>query len=237
MEEFNNTPFNEEMSERVDRFLRKEMSDAESSAFINELKTNPELKECYQRQFNLMRGIKFKQMSEIMKAKEAELSRIPPKPIPWWKAIFGSSESPVNGPVQADRSGGTVVLKKYRYAYAVMAIAAAMVCGVFIWDGSVTRNVGNEMYGVIMRGGDEIDTQVEAGNYQKALELIDEELGKTYELSDDPVANAAYSQAMDDLRYRKALVYLKMGKKRAAKEILRALNDDRSKQVLDKLLW
>ena len=42
---------------------------------------------------------------------------------------------------------------------------------------------------------------------------------------------------MNDLKYRKALIYLKMGKKRAAKTILKDLNDDRSKDVLKKLLW
>ena len=37
----NNKAFNEEMSERVDRFLSKEMDDAESKAFMNEVKANP----------------------------------------------------------------------------------------------------------------------------------------------------------------------------------------------------
>lgn len=215
MEEFNNTPFNEEMSERVDRFLRKEMSEAESSAFINELKTNQELKECYQRQFNLMRGIKFKEMSEIMKAKEQDLSYVKPKPDTTSVPFF----------------------TRYKFVLSTVAVAAAMVCGVFVWDDSRTRTVGTEALAVVWKGGDPIDDCIEAKEYQKAIDLIDEELGKTYELGDDPDAIAAYSQAMNDLKYRKALVYLKMGKKRAAKEILKALNDDRANQVLDKLLW
>ena len=88
-----------------------------------------------------------------------------------------------------------------------------------------------------MRDGSEIDTCVESGDYLKAIELIDEELGKTYELGDDPEALAAYTQEINDLKYRKALVYLKMGKKRSAKAILKELDDERSKEVLDKLLW
>ena len=75
MEEIKNITFNDEMSERVDRFLRKEMSEAESRAFAEEVKTNPELKECYQRQFNLMRAIKFEKMTEIMKEKEQVCSQ------------------------------------------------------------------------------------------------------------------------------------------------------------------
>jgi tetratricopeptide (TPR) repeat protein len=215
MEDIKNTAFNEEISERVNRFLRKEMSVAESKAFIEDVKSNPELKECYQRQFNLMRAIKFEKMTEIMKAKEAELST-------------------------AKRSrhvDSRPIFARYKYVLSTVAVAAAMVCGVFIWDGSVTKSVGQQMYSVVMRDGSEIDTCVELGDYQKAIELIDEELGKTYELGDDPEALAAYTQEINDLKYRKALVYLKMGKKRSAKAILKELDDERSKEVLDKLLW
>lgn len=76
MDDNMNIPFNEKMSERVDRFLRKEMSEAESMEFIEDVKKDPELKKFYQRQFNLMRAIKFEKMTELMKAKEEELSRV-----------------------------------------------------------------------------------------------------------------------------------------------------------------
>ena len=215
MEDIKNIAFNEEMSDRVGRFLRKEMSEVESKAFIDDVKSNPELKECYQRQFNLMRAIKFEKMTEIMKAKEAELST-------------AKRSQPVDS---------RPIFARYKYVLSTVAVAAAMVCGVFIWDGSVTKSVGQQMYSVVMRDGSEIDTCVESGDYQKAIELIDEELGKTYELGDDPEALAAYTQEINDLKYRKALVYLKMGKKRSAKAILKELDDERSKEVLDKLLW
>ena len=215
MDDNMNIPFNEKMSERVDRFLRKEMSEAESMAFIEDVKKDPELKKCYHRQFNLMRAIKFEKMTELMKAKEEELSRV--------------------------KTPGGVKLPdffvRYRLVLSTVAVAAALVLGVFVWDGSVTQKVGQDMYSVVMRDGSEIDKFVEAGEYQKAIDLIDEELGKTYELGDDPEALAARIQDMNDLNYRKALIYLKMGKKRAAKTILKDLNDDRSKEVLNKLLW
>lgn len=70
MEDIKNMPFNEEMSEMVDRFLRKEMSDTESKAFAEEVETNPELREYYQCQFSLMRGVKIHEMREVMRAKE-----------------------------------------------------------------------------------------------------------------------------------------------------------------------
>ena len=215
MEDIKNTAFNEEMSERVDRFLRKEMDDAESKAFIEDVKSNPELKECYQRQFNLMRAIKFEKMTEIMKDKEVELSTVK------------------TGPIVAPRP----ILARYKYVLSTVAVAAAMVLGVFVWDDSRTKSVGTDALAVVWKGSDPIDDCIEKGDYQKAIELIDEELGRTYELGDDPEANAAYTREMNDLKYRKALVYLKMGKKRSAKAILKELNDERSKEVLDKLLW
>ena len=210
MEDIKNTSFNEEMSERVDRFLRKEMSDAESRAFAEEVKANPELREYYQRQFNLMRGIKIHEMRELMQAKEEKLS---------------TSRHTMN------------FFVKYRYAISTFAVAAAMVLGVFVWDDSRTKSVGSDALAVVWKGSDPIDDCIEKGDYQKAIDLIDEELGKTYELGDDPYAIAAYNQEMNNLKYRKALIYLKMSKNRAAKTILKELNDERSKEVLDKLLW
>ena len=215
MEDIKNTPFNEELSERVDRFLRKEMSDAESRAFAEEIKTNPELREYYQRQFSLMRGIKIHEMRELMRAKEEKLS--------------------TNRRTTTVRNANFFV--RYRYVMSTVAVAAAMVLGVFVWDDSRTKSVGSDALSVVWKGGDPIDDCIENGEYQKAIDRIDEELNKIYELGDDPSAIAAYTQAMNDLKYRKALVYLKMGKKRAAKVILKELDDDRSNEVLDKLLW
>ena len=215
MEDIKNSPFNEEMSERVDRFLRKEMSESESEAFAEEVRTNPELREYYQRQFSLMRGVKIHEMRELMRAKEAKLS--------------------------TNRKTVTIRIANffatYKYAMSTVAVAAAMVLGVFVWDDSRTKSVGTDALAVVWKGSDPIDDCIENGDYQKAIDLIDEELGKTYELGDDPDAIAAYTQEMNNLKYRKALVYLKMGKKRAAKSILKELNDERSKEILDKLLW
>ena len=215
MEDIKKTPFNEEMSERVDRFLRKEMSSAESKAFLEEVKTNPELKEYYKCQFSLMRGVKIHEMREVIRAKEE---------------ILATNRSKIMVCI-AD------IFARYRYVMSIVAVAAAMVLGVFVWDDSRTKSVGTDALAVVWKGADPIDDCIKQGDYQKAIDLIDEELGKNYELGDDPGAVSAYTQAMNDLKYRKALVYLKMGKKRAAKAILKELNDERSKEVLDKLLW
>ena len=59
MEEFDKIYLNEEKSERVDRFLRNELSRKEKEDFLKDLKIDKELMDCYQRQFQLMRGIRF----------------------------------------------------------------------------------------------------------------------------------------------------------------------------------
>ena len=207
MEEFDNTAFDKEIAERVDRFLRKEMSKEESIAFVEEVKSNPELKEYYQRQFNLMRGINFEQIREIMNAKENQAAAAHANP---------------NGFIKL---------------FAPIAVAASLVLGVFIWDGNRTTNVGDEMYSQVLRDGNDIDELVNDHKYQEAIDEIDKLLDINYDLVDDPDVIAAYNQSMSDLKYKKALIYLKMGKKKKAKEILHELNDERSKQVLKQLLW
>lgn len=197
----------EEMSERVDRFLRKDMSKKEMEAFIEEVKSNPELKEDYQRQFELMRAVKMHQMSMLMKEKEKELTHVKPTvtSIPFYK--------------------------NYRYAISTFAVAASLLCGVFVWDNNVTKSVGGEYLPVIagMTSRGPVDDLLAEGKYQEAIDLIDEELNIDYDIVD--------VHAMNELKYKKALILLKMGKKHKAKLLLKEIGDARSKEVLNKLLW
>ena len=117
-----------------------------------------------------------------------------------------------------------------------IAVAACMVCGCMIWDHNVTVNVGNEAYSSVMRGGSEIDNLILQEKYKEAIELIDQELSISYSIVGEE-AIAAYNQEMNNLRYTKAVILLKDGKKRQAKKILKQLNDERSNELLDKLLW
>ena len=73
MEEFDKIYLNEEKSERVDRFLRNELSRKEKEDFLKDLKIDKELMDCYQRQFQLMRGIRFNKALDAIKKKEDEL--------------------------------------------------------------------------------------------------------------------------------------------------------------------
>ena len=211
MEEFDKIYLNEEKSERVDRFLRNELSRKEKDDFLKDLKIDRELMDCYQRQFQLMRGIRFNKALDAIKKKEDELSYVKPAPA---RPVF-----------------------QFRLAYASIAVAAALVGGVFIWDGNITRTVGSEYIENTLRSGGAVSSLVACEEYEKAIEEIDHQLSIQYEVSDDPNEVIAYNNAMNDLKFQKAIIYLRMGKKSKAKAILKEINDERSREVLDKLLW
>ena len=211
MEEFDKIYLNEEKSERVDRFLRNELSRKEKEDFLKDLKIDKELMDCYQRQFQLMRGIRFNKALDAIKKKEDELSYVKPDTA---RPVF-----------------------QFRLAYASIAVAAALVGGVFIWDGNITRTVGSEYIKNTLRSGGAVSTLVAGEENEKAIEEIDHQLSIQYEVSDDPNEVIAYNNAMNDLKFQKAIIYLKMGKKSKAKAILKEINDERSREVLDKLLW
>jgi hypothetical protein len=135
------------------------------------------------------------------------------------------------------KTGGRVIdFTKILKSVTPVAVAACMVCGCMIWDHTVTVNVGNDAYESVMRGGSELDSLVKAKDYKAAINLIDEQLNVDYEI-DDPEAKAAWEEDMKDLQYQKAVILLKDGKKRQAKKILKELNDERSNELLDNLLW
>ena len=135
------------------------------------------------------------------------------------------------------KTGGRLIdFTKILKSVTPVAVAACMVCGCMIWDHNVTVDVGNAAYESVMRGGSELDSLVEAKDYKAAITLIDEQLNVDYEI-DDPEAKAAWEEDMKDLQYQKAVILLKDGKKRQAKKILKELNDERSNELLDDLLW
>lgn len=206
MKDIEDIKFNEDKSERVDRFLRKEMDEKESKAFKEDVQVDSELREYYNRQFNLMRGVNFYHVTEMMKEKESELSRsITPK-----KSII--------------------------YTIAT-TVAAAMLCGFIVWDRSVAINVGEQMYySQVLRGDDDVRQLVEDGKYQEAVDLINKELDLSICFISDEQYDQ-YTQHINNIKYQKALILLMDGKKRKAKDILKELNDDRSNEILNKLIW
>ena len=191
-------------TEAIERYIRKEMSASEASAFENECSLNPVLAYSCRLQESLSREVRLHAAVDMLKKK---------------------------------KTGARVIdFTKILKSVTPVAVAACMVCGCMIWDHNVTVDVGNAAYESVMRGGSELDSLVEAKDYKAAIALIDEQLNVDYEI-DDPEAKAAWEEDMKDLQYQKAVILLKDGKKRQAKKILKALDDEPSRELLDKLLW
>lgn len=191
-------------TEAIERYIRKEMSASEVSAFENECALNPVLAYSCRLQESLSREVRLHAAVDMLKKK---------------------------------KTGARVIdFTKILKSVTPVAVAACMVCGCMIWDHNVTVDVGNAAYESVMRGGSELDSLVEAKDYKAAIALIDEQLNVDYEI-DDPEAKAAWEEDMKDLQYQKAVILLKDGKKRQAKKILKALDDEPSRELLDKLLW
>ena len=195
-------------TEAIQRYIRKEMSQSESQALENEAKDDPILAYLLKVQTALSREVRLHSAAEMLK----------------------------------NRKAGARVVDFTRILKSVtpIAVAACMVCGCMIWDHNVTVNVGNEAYESVMRGSvkgsSSIDSLINEGKYEDAINEIDRQLNATYEISDQD-AQAAWNEDMNNLKYTKAVILLKDGKKRQAKKILKELNDERSNELLDKLLW
>ena len=195
-------------TEAIERYIRKEMSASEAAAFENECEANPVLAYSYRLQESLSREVRLHAAVEMLKNK---------------------------------KTGAKVIdFTKILKSVTPIAVAACMVCGCMIWDHTVTVNVGNAAYESVMRGAvkgsDSVDGLLSEGKYKEAIEKIDNLLTASYDIS-DPDALAAWEEDMNNLKYTKAVVLLKDGKKRQAKKILKELNDERSNELLDKLLW
>lgn len=241
-------------TEAIERYIRKEMSASEAAAFENECAGNPVLAYSYKLQDSLSREVRLRAVAAMLNTKRAAkegkeayepeaATTIPDVATTIPEAAcadIDTYERPaaalIDEAARKEQPARVIDFSKILKSFVPIAVAACMVSCVMIWDHKVTINVGNEAYASVMRGGAELDSLVEAKDYKAAIALIDEQLNVDYEI-DDPEAKAAWEEDMKDLQYQKAVILLKDGKKRQAKKILKALDDEPSRELLDKLLW
>lgn len=215
-------------TESIQRYICKEMSEEEIRDFEKECGENPLLAYSLRLQKALSDEVRLRGATEMLDEKRREWEKKDVLEIP--AAAFADESVSTDHPVKR------IDFSKIFKAVTPIAVAACMVCGCLIWDHNVTVNVGNEAYSSVMRGGSELDNLILQEKYKEAIEYIDMELSADYSIVGEE-AIAAYNQEMDNLRYTKAVILLKDGKKRQAKKILKQLNDERSNELLDKLLW
>jgi len=132
--------------------------------------------------------------------------------------------------------------KKHRRILSIIAVAASFLFIAFgTWQYDIGRTYSAGEYGLGLanaRDANEIQSLIKAKDYDQALELIDKELARPFNLENYPDKDQAkrnHYVEEQDLKLKKASILLMQGKKKEAKEILKALNTPKAKEILDKL--
>ena len=132
--------------------------------------------------------------------------------------------------------------KKHRRILSIIAVAASFLFIAFgTWQYDIGRTYSAGEYGLGLanaRDANEIQSLIKAKDYDQALELIDKELARPFNLENYPdkvQAKRNHYVEEQDLKLKKASILLMQGKKKEAKEILKALNTPKAKEILDKL--
>lgn len=210
---------NKDNSERIERFLREQMSPEENEAFLNELRNDKDLREEAQMMALMIKELKEEQIrqSEILtekvlakekqakKAKIISLVRWPLSIAAMFILIFGATL------LWNKQSDADVLFSDYYTTYAIQGEA---------------------------RGGDsDIEKDLAAlfnkvGTVKDIAPVIDQ-LQKIYDSID---SEYEYSLYADDITWYLALAYLKDNKPDKVKELLKPLiekGDQRAKELFD----
>ena len=134
--------------------------------------------------------------------------------------------------------------KRHRRILSIIAVAASFLFIAFgTWQYDIGRTYSAGEYGlglVIAKDANDIQSLIDAKDYDRALELIDKELARPFNSDNYPEewrdkAERDHLAEMQDLKLKKASILLMQGKKKEAKEILKTLNRPEAKKILDKL--
>lgn len=123
-----------------------------------------------------------------------------------------------------------------------MSAAAVLLFIVFgTWQYDVLRTRTAAEYGLsYARSTDDIQLLLDAKEYDQAMEMIDKELARPFNPDVYPEESRAQAQSdheieQQDLQLKKACILLMQGEKKEAREILKALDTDEAKEILDRL--
>ena len=210
---------NKDNSERIERFLREQMSPEENEAFLNELRNDKDLREEAQMMALMIKELKEEQIrqSEILtekvlakekqakKAKIISLVRWPLSIAAMFILIFGATL------LWNKQSDADVLFSDYYTTYAIQGEARG-------GDSDIERDLA----ALFNKVGTVKDIAPVIDQLQKIYDSIDSE----YE----------YSLYADDITWYLALAYLKDNKPDKVKELLKPLiekGDQRAKELFD----
>lgn len=202
---------NKDNSERIERYLREQMSPEENDAFLNDLQNDKELREEAQMMALMIQGMKEEQARQDAETKEKVL------------AANNSVKRPA------------ALIRRLRWPLSIAAMFVLIFGAVLLWNNkqSDTEALFNEYYEPYTvqgssRGGDsEVEKELatvfnQLGMAEDVTPIID----KLQTIYDSIDSEYEYSLYADYITWYLALAYLKDDKPEKAKELLKQLAEN-----------
>ena len=214
---------NKDNSERIEKFLREQMTSEENEAFLNDFRNDKDLREEAQMMALLIKEMKEEQAKQSEKLREDVLA-----------AQLGNAArkvDPVHNVNLNITSSNTV--RMVRWSLSIAAMFILIFGATLLWNRqSDTDKLFNEYYSAYtidhgpIKGGDSSNVEEELAvlfnqvGTEKDVSIVIAKLQKIYDSID---SEYEYSLFTDDIAWYLALAYLKDGKPEKAKELLNPL--------------
>lgn len=199
---------NKDNSERIERFLREQMSPEENEAFLNDLKIDKDLREEAQMMALMIKEMKEEQARQSEKLTEDVLA-------------------------EDKKTKKAKIVRMVRWSLSIAAMFILIFGATLLWNRqSDTDKLFNEYYSSYtidhgpIKGGDNSNVEEELAvlfnqiGTEKDVSTVIDKLQKIYDSID---SEYEYSLYTDDIAWYLALAYLKDDKPEKAKELLKPL--------------
>ena len=214
---------NKDNSERIERFLREQMSPEENEAFLNDLRNDKDLREEAQMMALLIKEMKEEQAKQSEKLREDVLA-------------------------EEKQSKKAKKVSMVRWSLSIAAMFILIFGATLLWNRqSDTDKLFNEYYSAYtidhgpIKGGDSSNVEEELAvlfnqvGTEKDVSIVIAKLQKIYDSID---SEYEYSQYDDYIAWYLALAYIKDNKPEKAKEFLKPLAEkefDKANELLDNI--
>ena len=136
---------------------------------------------------------------------------------------------------QEQKSSAKVFVWNFKRIASIAACLLICISGYNVWLQQYTIGVGEDAYSV-SRGSSEVATLMESKQCDAALQALNQDLAMVDEIM-GKIDNQVLREQRERLLLEKASIYLMLGKRTQAKEILEDLSSPKAHELLDKLHW
>ena len=136
---------------------------------------------------------------------------------------------------QEQKSSAKVIVWNFKRIASIAACLLICIGGYNVWLQQYTIGVGEDAYSV-SRGSSEVATLMESKQCDAALQALNQDLAMVDEIM-GKIDNQVLREQRERLLLEKASIYLMLGKRTQAKEILEDLSSPKAHELLDKLHW